>query len=217
MSYHIISYHIILYYIILCIVIPRRVIWYHMLSSHFLPYYIIYYMQYYFIICTIKSCLYKLIISYSIYLRLLGLCAGIINITPFITRSIPPSLFGLVISALVAVFMKLPVCWDNDDKYFYYSYLLLSFFVSFFSSFLSSFLPSLLPSFLPFFLSFFLYLLFSLYRCPHLFFSFSLSFFHSAFIFKIKSLSDVAGAATFKGGLTALPTYMGTYFPSQAP
>ena len=38
-----------------------------------------------------------------------ALCAGIINILPLISKAIPPSLVGLVVSSLVAITFKLPV------------------------------------------------------------------------------------------------------------
>ena len=40
---------------------------------------------------------------------LLALCAGITNVLPKLTKVLPPSLVGLVVSSLVAIGMKLPV------------------------------------------------------------------------------------------------------------
>jgi SulP family sulfate permease len=66
-------------------------------------------------------------------LAIASLCAGLINIIPRFSKVIPPSLFGLVVSSLLAIGLKLP----------------------------------------------------------------------------IKNLSDVAGAATFAGGASALPKFVG--------
>ena len=38
-----------------------------------------------------------------------ALCAGITNVLPKISKALPPSLVGLVVSSLVAIGLKLPV------------------------------------------------------------------------------------------------------------
>jgi hypothetical protein len=46
-----------------------------------------------------------------------SLCGGLINIIPRFSKVIPPSLFGLVVSSLLAIGLKLPI--RNLYKYIY--------------------------------------------------------------------------------------------------
>ena len=149
------------------------------------------------------------IISPLSLLHYTALCAGIINILPLISKAIPPSLVGLVVSSLVAITFKLPVSfifsivWSTERA-------------------LSLLITSLLFSSLHLFLTMFS-IMFSHFSCA---FSLQFTFFYSFFsihhhttsylssssyitFLKIKSLADVAGAATFSGGLAALPTFKG--------